>query len=82
MTNDLQKPVAKRHPAIARIVAALRRAGASHAAMSGSGSAVFGLFGRESTARRAARGLSPRLCRRTVVTRTLTRAAYRRLDGT
>ena len=82
MVNDLQKPVAKRHPAIARIVAALRRSGARHAAMSGSGSAVFGLFGQESTARRAASRLSSRLCPRTVVTRTLTRAAYRRLDGT
>jgi len=77
-TNDLQKPVAKRHPEIARIVSALRRAGASHAAMSGSGSAVFGLFTRKSDAIRAARAISAGPCPRTVVTRTLSRAAYRR----
>ena len=79
--NDLQRPVAKRHPLIARIVAALRRAGASHAAMSGSGSAVFGLFGRRSAALRAAHSLSARVCPRTLVTRTLTRASCRRLAG-
>ena len=76
--NDLQKEVAKRHPAIARIVTALRRAGASHAAMSGSGSAVFGLFARRSDATRAARAVSAGLCPRTLVTRTLSRAACRR----
>jgi 4-diphosphocytidyl-2-C-methyl-D-erythritol kinase len=78
LRNDLQKPVAKRHPAIARIVTALRRAGASHAAMSGSGSAVFGLFARRSDATGAARAVSGGLCPRTLVTRTLSRAACRR----
>jgi len=77
-TNDLQKPVAKRHPVIARIVTALRRAGASHAAMSGSGSAVFGLFAGKSDATRAARAISAGLCPRPLVTRTLSRAACRR----
>ncbi len=76
--NDLQGPVAKRHPVIARIVTALRRAGASHAAMSGSGSAVFGLFAGKSDATRAARAISAGLCPRTLVTRTLSRAACRR----
>jgi len=76
--NDLQKEVAKRHPAIARIVTALRRAGASNAAMSGSGSAVFGLFARKSDATRAAHAISAGLCPRTLVTRTLSRAACRR----
>jgi len=76
--NDLQRPVAKRHPAIARIVTALRRAGAAHAAMSGSGSAVFGLFADKSDATRAARAISDGLCPRTLVTRTLSRAACRR----
>src|SRR6185503_17696265 len=58
LRNDLQKPVAKRHPVIARIVTVLRRAGAAHAAMSGSGSAVFGLFAGKSDATRAARAIS------------------------
>ena len=78
LRNDLQKPVAKRHPVIARIVTALRRAGASHAAMSGSGSAVFGLFADKSDATQAARAISDGLCPRTLVTRTLSRAACRR----
>jgi 4-diphosphocytidyl-2-C-methyl-D-erythritol kinase len=77
LTNDLQRPVAKRHPEIARLVSVLRRAGASQAAMSGSGSAVFGLFDRRAAALRAARALSVRA----IVTRTLTRAACRRLGA-
>lgn len=44
LVNDLQAPVAVRHPAIGEIVEALRRAGARAAAMTGSGSAVFGVF--------------------------------------
>jgi 4-diphosphocytidyl-2-C-methyl-D-erythritol kinase len=42
--NDLQGPVAARHPEIAVIVERLRQRGATLAAMSGSGSACFGLF--------------------------------------
>jgi 4-diphosphocytidyl-2-C-methyl-D-erythritol kinase len=79
--NDLERPVARRHPVIRRIVAALRRAGASHAAMSGSGSAVFGLFGRRAAALRAGQELAARTCPRIVVTRTMTRADCRRLAG-
>src|SRR5262249_30008393 len=48
--NDLEAPVARRHPEITRLVAALRKAGASHAAMTGSGSAVFGRFPTRSAA--------------------------------
>jgi 4-diphosphocytidyl-2-C-methyl-D-erythritol kinase len=44
LVNDLQAPVAARHPAIAEIIAALMRAGARAAAMTGSGSGVFGVF--------------------------------------
>ena len=78
--NDLQAPVAARHPEIARSVRALARAGAFHAAMSGSGSAVFGLFEHRPAAERAARRLEgPR--QRTLVTRTMNRAAYQRLAG-
>jgi 4-diphosphocytidyl-2-C-methyl-D-erythritol kinase len=42
--NDLEAPVARRHPEIAAIVARVRSAGARLAAMSGSGSACFGIF--------------------------------------
>ena len=75
LVNDLEAPVASRHAAITRAVAALRKAGAAHAAMSGSGSAVFGLFVRQSDARRAARALAGRT-RTTLVTRTLNRSKY------
>jgi 4-diphosphocytidyl-2-C-methyl-D-erythritol kinase len=75
MWNDLQGPVAAHHPEIARIVTRLERAGASYAAMSGSGSAVFGLYEARSAADRAAKGLTgPTLA--TLVTRTLTRKAF------
>jgi 4-diphosphocytidyl-2-C-methyl-D-erythritol kinase len=74
--NDLQGPVAARHPGIARAVSRLRRLGATHAAMSGSGSAVFGLFATERKASAAARAVSGSRVR-AVVTETLTRRRYR-----
>jgi len=56
LVNDLQGPVAVRHPAITEMMDALRRAGARAAAMTGSGSAVFGVFP-ASVSRTALRGL-------------------------
>ena len=44
MINDLEAPIARHHPEIDQMRLALRRAGALAAAMSGSGSTVFGLF--------------------------------------
>jgi 4-diphosphocytidyl-2-C-methyl-D-erythritol kinase len=76
--NDLEQPVVRRHREIGRIVAALRRCGATHAAMSGSGSAVFGLFARRADAIEAAGALAGR-GRRALVTRTLARGEYRAL---
>ena len=58
MINDLEPPIARRHPEIDQMKAALRRAGALAAAMSGSGSAVFGLFQRRSEAETAVNKLS------------------------
>lgn len=52
--NDLQPPVADRHGTIGLLVKLLHREGAEAAAMSGSGSTVFGLFTDETRARRAA----------------------------
>ena len=43
-TNDFEAVVGRRHPAIGTYVEALRGAGALPAMMSGSGSAVFGVF--------------------------------------
>jgi 4-diphosphocytidyl-2-C-methyl-D-erythritol kinase len=57
MINDLEPPIARRHPEIDQMKAALRRTGALAAAMSGSGSAVFGLFQRRADADAAVRTL-------------------------
>jgi 4-diphosphocytidyl-2-C-methyl-D-erythritol kinase len=75
--NDLEPVVAARHPEIARLTARMRRAAAAEAAMSGSGSAVFGLFDSEAAAQAAARAVAGRDTA-TLVTRTLNRAQYRR----
>jgi len=76
--NDLQAPVAAHHPRVAGLASQLRRAGALDAAMSGSGSAVFGLFEREKDAHQAVAALgTTRL--HTIVTRTLTRRQHRTL---
>jgi 4-diphosphocytidyl-2-C-methyl-D-erythritol kinase len=56
LSNDLMGPVARRHPAIDEIVQACLGCGALGAQMTGSGSAVFGLFA-ESAAAKAARQL-------------------------
>jgi len=57
MVNDLEAPVSLRHPEIAKMAAALKRVGAEMAAMSGSGSTVFGLFRRQRDATAATRAL-------------------------
>lgn len=44
LRNDLEAPVAVRQPQIGHLVGKLREAGAVYGSMSGSGSAVFGLF--------------------------------------
>ncbi|MBM61808.1 MAG: 4-(cytidine 5'-diphospho)-2-C-methyl-D-erythritol kinase [Acidobacteria bacterium] len=56
--NELEKPVAGRRPEIRRAVRKLANSGAEIAAMTGSGSAVFGLFAQRAMAVEAARGVS------------------------
>ena len=77
LRNDLEPPVARRHREIARLGADLRRLGARYAAMSGSGSAVFGLFDDERQARAAAAALA-RPFRLVLTTRTVGRREYQR----
>jgi len=48
LVNDFQQPIVKVYPAIEAIVAKLYAAGALYAAMSGSGSTVFGIFAPDS----------------------------------
>jgi 4-diphosphocytidyl-2-C-methyl-D-erythritol kinase len=56
--NDLQDAAAVLHPRLGRLLRELRAAGATVAAMSGSGSAVYGLFAGEGNAARALKTLS------------------------
>ena len=58
MINDLETAIAHHHPEIDQMKAALRRAGALAAAMTGSGSTVFGLFQKRSDALGAVERLS------------------------
>ena len=75
--NDLQRVVVARHPEVGQLIDALKGAGASTAAMSGSGSAVFGLFARLAAAEAAADTLIGH-GRRILVTRTLSRGQHQR----
>lgn len=77
MINDLEPPVLRRHPEIGLLKAHLKDAGAVAAAMSGSGSAVFGLFRTRAAAEGAARRFSTRGTR-ALVTRTLSRSEHER----
>jgi 4-diphosphocytidyl-2-C-methyl-D-erythritol kinase len=77
MINDLEPPVVRRHPEITALKASLREAGAVASAMSGSGSAVFGLFRSRAAAGRSLTSVS-RGGARALLTRTLTRAEYER----
>lgn len=77
--NDLQPAVVARHPALRDGLSRLEAAGAGLALMSGSGSAIFGLFADLDAACRAAMGWPDGW--RCWPTTTLGRAAYRRGTG-
>ena len=76
--NDLERPVADRYPDIGQMAERLRESGAAHAAMTGSGSTVYGVYRRRAGAvagRRAVR--TPGW--RTLLTRMVGRSEFRRL---
>jgi 4-diphosphocytidyl-2-C-methyl-D-erythritol kinase len=75
-SNDLEAVVAARHPIVRRLTLRLTREGASLASLSGSGSAVFGLFADRVAAERAAAAFSGY---RVFVARTLSRRECRKL---
>ena len=50
--NDFEESVFKAHPALGRIKEELLESGAVYAAMSGSGSTIFGIFDSETMAKR------------------------------
>jgi 4-diphosphocytidyl-2-C-methyl-D-erythritol kinase len=58
LLNDLESPVAARHPVITQLKQRFTERGAMVAAMSGSGSTVFGIFDSPSAANRAARAFA------------------------
>ena len=57
-TNDLEAAVAPGNPGLTGTLAAMRFAGATDVAMTGSGSAVYGIFAGEGNAIRALRRLT------------------------
>jgi hypothetical protein len=73
--NDFEKVVFPQYPALHEVKSVLERTGARYASLSGSGSAVYGLFDSREKAVAAAKKLNQRGTR-AVVTRTLTRRQY------
>ncbi len=80
LVNDLEPAVAHRHPEIGLMVARFKRSGAVLAAMTGSGSTVFGLF-RHRSAALAARVSARRPGWRMVVSRTVGRSEFARVTA-
>ena len=79
LENDFETVVFSTYPELARLKTALTRAGASAALLSGSGSAVFGIFDSGTAARHAAARLRRRWPRWQVwVTRTVSRRELER----
>jgi 4-diphosphocytidyl-2-C-methyl-D-erythritol kinase len=75
LKNDFEEVVFKIHPQLAAVARKLRRLGAQPARMTGSGSAVFGVFPSAAAARQAARSFSDA---RTFPVRFLSRRQYQR----
>ena len=73
--NDFEKVVFQKHPELREVKSVLERAGAKYASLSGSGSAVYGLFDSRARADNAAKKLK-KSGTRAVVTSTLTRRQY------
>jgi 4-diphosphocytidyl-2-C-methyl-D-erythritol kinase len=74
--NDFEEAVFKTHPELAVAVRKLRKLGAKPALMTGSGSALFGIFSTAAQARAAARAFPPG---HATPVRFLTRVQYRKI---
>ena len=73
--NDFEKVVFPEYPELREVKRVLERTGAVYASLSGSGSAIYGLFGSREKASAAAKNLQKQGTR-AVVTSTLTRQQY------
>ena len=73
--NDFEQVVFPQYPALREVKCLLERAGAGYASMSGSGSAIYGLFGSPAAAQKAAAMLNKNGVPAQVTT-TLTRQQY------
>ena len=78
--NDLEAVAFKIYPQLAEIKQEINSSSAELSLMSGSGSALFGLYAQEDLARKAAASLSRKY--RTLVVATVSREEYRRKLGT
>jgi 4-diphosphocytidyl-2-C-methyl-D-erythritol kinase len=76
LVNDLAAVAMARYPKIAELKAMLERLGAQAAAMTGSGSAVFGIFSEPEEAALAARDLSRRAPEARILTATSVETAW------
>ncbi len=79
--NDFERSVFRDHPQLGRIKRHLERAGAEAALMSGSGSAVYGLFATRAEAANAARKVGGQVFETTLVSRARYRAMWWRRLG-
>jgi 4-diphosphocytidyl-2-C-methyl-D-erythritol kinase len=73
--NDFERVVFPQFPELREVKSVLERAGARYASLSGSGSALYGLFGSREKAEAAAKKLNQRGTR-ALITSTLTRRQY------
>jgi len=75
IANDFEEVVFPQHPELHEVKSALEQSGAKYASLSGSGSAVYGLFGSRASAAKAVLVLK-KLGVRALATKTLTRKQY------
>ena len=74
--NDFERVVFPQHPELRDLKRALEREGARYSSLSGSGSALYGMFDSDEQAQRAATQISDKKGVNAIATRTLTRAEY------